>query len=990
MKLSELIKACPGVHRYMCTISDGNDPDICLVCSHSASIKPGALFIAIKGFNADGHNYIKQAFNNGAAAVIAEKNPDRLDNVIIVENSRLAGAAVADRFYGSPSRDLVLVGITGTNGKTTTSFILESIFMACGFSTGVIGTVNIRYNAKVYDNPVTTPDAIDLQRTLHDMKNNGITHVIMEVSSHGLDLNRVDFCRFSAAVFTNLTQDHLDYHESLEEYFNCKKRLFTDFFTPDTKGRCPVIINTDDPYGIKLAEQLPYRCTCVSTRDDSCICAISFKDTIGGLKADISLNDTVISIASPLTGRFNLENILCAAAAAHALGTDPEKIKTGIENCSMIPGRLEKIHNSIGRHMFVDYAHTPDALESILKTLRHGAPARIITVFGCGGDRDRSKRPLMGQITCRHSDIAIVTSDNPRTEAPEAIINDIIEGLEDFDRISPETLAENPLEKGYMVEPDRSKAIEKAVFISKANDIVLIAGKGHETYQITGSATIHFDDREELEKASAKFADMIKPIEWTLPDIEKALGTAPVRPVYGIEPVFSSVGIDSRTIPDSGLFLALKGENFDGHDFVSPLIQKGIKGFIVKKGFSAGLDPEILGIAKGNNTAFFEVADTLEALGKLARFQKMRSGAKLVAVTGSSGKTTTRTLIEKIFETKFNIHAAKGNFNNEIGLPLTLLQLSYGHEWAVVEMGMNHAGEIARLSRIAMPDIGLVTNTAKVHLEGLGTVENVAYAKAEIFEDMQDNSCAVLFADDPRFEILETKAAENKKITNIILFGSGPKSDVRAEHPEISQDSTRFAALIKGRTYEIKVKCPGFFMVDNCLGAMAASMAAGISPECMQRGIKNFVPVAGRTSIIKLSETITIIDDTYNANPASTAQALKTLKAVSRGHESIAVLADMLELGENSEELHYMTGKKAASLGISKLFVHGKKAVEIARAAVENGMEKSCVFHGTKEEIAEKLAEKPKDKTWILVKGSRGMAMETLVSRITALLTINP
>jgi murE/murF fusion protein len=988
--LSELIKACPGVHRSLCPTAETSDPDICLVCQHSGSIKPGALFIAIKGFKADGHDYMEQAFKNGAVAAIAEKNPDNLDNVIIVENSRLAGAAIADRFYGSPSKDLILVGITGTNGKTTTSFILENIFKTCGFSTGVIGTVNIRYNGREYNNPVTTPDAIDLQKILHDMKKQGVTHVIMEVSSHGLDLNRVDFCRFNAAIFTNLTQDHLDYHESLEDYFKCKKKLFTDFFTPDNKGECPVIINTDDTYGRALVNQLPYRCTCISTRDDTRICAKNFRETIDGLKADISMEGSVISIDSPLTGRFNLENILCAAAAAHVLGTDPETIKTGIENCSLIPGRLEKIKNCIGRHMFVDYAHTPDALESILTTLRHMAPARIITVFGCGGDRDRSKRPVMGKLACRNSDIVIVTSDNPRTQSPCAIIDDILEGLAEFNRIPSETGAQIPFEKGYMVEPDRGKAIEKAVFMSKANDIILVAGKGHETYQITGSGTIHFDDREELEKAAGKFADMFMPIEWTLSDIEKALDTAPVNPVSGTAPVFSEISIDSRKISDSGLFLALRGENFDGHDFVIPLIQKGIKGFIVKKGFSTTIDTKIADIAPDNRIAIFEVSDTIDALGRLAGFQRIRSGAKLVAVTGSSGKTTTRTLIERIFETRFNIHAAKGNFNNEIGLPLTLLQLSYAHEWAVVEMGMNHPGEIARLTRIAMPDIALITNTAAVHLEGLGSVENVARAKAEIFEGMQDNSCAILFADDPRLEILKEKAGENKKITRLILFGSGKKADIRAKNPEISQDSTRFTAEIDGRAHEVKVKCPGFFMVDNCLGAMAAAGAAGISPQYMQTGIKNFIPVAGRTNIRKLSETIIVIDDTYNANPASTAQALKTLKAVSRGHECIAVLADMLELGEHSEQLHYMIGKKVAGLGISRLFVHGEQSEIIARAAVDNGMEKSRVFHGTKDEIAEKLVQISKNKTWILVKGSRGMAMETVIDKIKTLLTINP
>jgi len=537
LKLSYLVKDCS-------TAGMIHDPDISSIASNSRDVKPGGLFIAVKGLMADGHDYIDQAFKNGAMAVIAETNPKNLNPVILVENTRLSMASIAANFYGNPSKELTLVGITGTNGKTTTTWLLENIFKSCGFSTGVIGTINIRYNHQIFDNPVTTPDSIDLQRTLHDMKNAGVTHVIMEVSSHGLDLNRVDYCRFDAGVFTNLTQDHMDYHKSMDEYFNCKKRFFTRFLGPNGKKNAPAVLNIDDSKGEDLSASLDYKTFAVSTKKETDIFATGITDDIHGLSGTICLPNGSFNLTSKLTGKFNLENILCAAGAAHALKIGPEQIKKGIENCHTIPGRLEKINTPINRFLFVDYAHTPDALETILITLKLRAPKRIITVFGCGGDRDRSKRPLMGQIACNHSDIAIITSDNPRTEHPDSIINDVLEGIDAFYKLSDKDLKPTPFKKGYLVEVDRKKALKKAVFISKPGDIIIAAGKGHETYQITNSGTIHFDDKEELTKAAIEFADQFKPIGWEIDDLTKALSCDPVFPMTEKNHSFTGISTD--------------------------------------------------------------------------------------------------------------------------------------------------------------------------------------------------------------------------------------------------------------------------------------------------------------------------------------------------------------------------------------------------------------------------------------------------------------
>ena len=984
MNLSELIKDCPV--KKCSTAGVTLDPDISSIASNSGDVKPGGLFIAVKGFTANGHDYIDQAFKNGATAVIAQDNPKNLDNVILIENSRLSMASIAANFYGNPSKELILVGITGTNGKTTTTWLLESIFKACGFSTGVIGTVNIRYNDLIFDNPITTPDSIDLQKTFYEMKKAGVTHVIMEVSSHGLDLNRVDCCRFDAGIFTNLSQDHLDYHKNMDEYFNCKKKFFTHFLGLNEKNHAAAILNIDDPKGEALLKSISYKTISVSTKKKTDIFARDITDDIHGLSGTICLPNGSFSLASSLAGKFNLENILCATGAAHALNIGKEQIKKGLENCHTIPGRLEKIDNPIDRFLFVDYAHTPDALESILITLKQIAPKRVITVFGCGGDRDRSKRPLMGQIACKHSDIAIVTSDNPRTEHPDSIINDILEGIDAFDQLSDKDIKKTPFKKGYLVEVNRRKALKKAVFISKPGDIIIAAGKGHETYQITNAGTIHFDDKEELQKAAFEFSNLFKPIEWKIDDLSKALNCDPVFSTIEKDHNFKGISTDSRTITRSRIFLALKGESFDGHTFIKNLIDKGIKGFITKQGFIDTLDENTKKELQIKNLIIFETKNTLTALGQLAQYQRLRSNVKLVAITGSSGKTTTRKIAEKIFETQFHTLATTGNLNNEIGLPLTLLNLSHAHEWAIVEMGMNHAGEISRLSKIALPDIAMVTNTSAVHLEGLGSVDNVAKAKAEIFDGIRENGTAIIPGDDPRRNILEAKAKEKKAVKTLKFFGSSKGSDIKPSKIKSFAASIEFATKINDREIVFSINSPALFMVDNCLAAILAARTAGICVDGIKKGIKAFSPVSGRMNIFRLSDSINIIDDTYNANPASVTQALNTLKAVSRDKNTIAVLGDMLELGKESDRLHRQIGQKIALAGICKLYVFGSQVKHTIEGAIKNGFLTDNIFYGTKKEIAQNVLENTDSDTWILVKGSRGMAMETVIHELQQIL----
>ncbi len=474
-----------------------SDPEITSIHANSREVKPGGLFIAIKGFVKDGHDYIEEAFKNKAAVVVAQKANENNRKIIQVKDTRKAMASIASRFFDHPTKKITLIGITGTNGKTTTTWLIESILISAGYKVGVIGTINVRYNGKIYDTKVTTPESIDMQKIFSDMVSAGITHVIMEVSSHAIDLHRVDSCNFDMGIFTNFTQDHLDYHKTMEAYFKCKKDFFTKLLVRKNSKIIPTaILNIDDKKGTYLSELLAKKnidILKVGTSSKADLICKDLKNSISGLRTTILKNNSTIDINSQLTGGFNLENILCAAGAAHSLGISLKTIKLGIENCKNIPGRLERIENNIERFIFVDYAHTPDALKSILTTLKPlktGAKTKLITLFGCGGDRDSSKRKIMGKIACNYSDLIIVTSDNPRSEDPEKIIEDILKGVDIKNKKTE-----------LIVEPDRKKALNTAIRRSGRGDIILAAGKGHETYQILNSGKIDFDDRVILKEA---------------------------------------------------------------------------------------------------------------------------------------------------------------------------------------------------------------------------------------------------------------------------------------------------------------------------------------------------------------------------------------------------------------------------------------------------------------------------------------------------------
>ncbi|MEK3788196.1 UDP-N-acetylmuramoyl-L-alanyl-D-glutamate--2,6-diaminopimelate ligase [Paenibacillus sp. FSL K6-1230] len=458
------------------------------VQADSRLVQPGDLFLCLPGFTVDGHDYAAQAVSKGASALVVERELDIEVPQLLVKDARLAMAILSNQLFASPSRQLNMIGITGTNGKTTTSYLIEKILQDSGVPTGLIGTIQMRYNGKTVPMSGTTPEAVDLQKKLRLMVDEGVKSCVMEVSSHALEQGRVKGTDFRTAIFTNLTQDHLDYHHTMEQYRDAKALLFSrlgNAYSEDPNSRKYAVLNADDPASEYFSKATAAEVITYGLEQGADIRASQIAITAKGTSFHVSTFRGEADIQLRMVGKFNVYNALAAIAATLLEGVPLEQIRKSLESVPGVDGRVEAVEAGQSFAVIVDYAHTPDGLENVLRSVKEFAKGRIVCVFGCGGDRDRTKRPLMGGIAARYSDHIFVTSDNPRTEEPAAILKDIEQGLLEAG-ISREI---------YDMIEDRREAIFKAIEMASPEDVVLIAGKGHETYQIIGKTSFDFDDR---------------------------------------------------------------------------------------------------------------------------------------------------------------------------------------------------------------------------------------------------------------------------------------------------------------------------------------------------------------------------------------------------------------------------------------------------------------------------------------------------------------
>ncbi|CUO97860.1 UDP-N-acetylmuramoyl-L-alanyl-D-glutamate--2,6-diaminopimelate ligase [Clostridium baratii] len=483
MKLAKLIEGL----EY--EVLKGNlDVSINSINYDSRKVKDGDMFVCIKGFKSDGHNFINAAINNGAKVIVCEDEADVKDGITLIKfkDTRKALAKIGAKYYDNPCDKLNIIGVTGTNGKTTTAFMIKNILESCNEKVGLIGTIANYIGDEKLETERTTPESLELQELFRNMVDKGVKYCVMEVSSHSLELDRVYGVDFEVGIFTNLTRDHLDFHKTFENYYKAKYKLF-----PRSKTS---IVNIDDKYGVRITEDLQkenitnFITYGIKNRAD--IMAKNEKLENMDILFDLVTEDKTERVLLPIPGEYNIYNALGAISACKVLGISLEDIKEGLKHV-VVPGRCERAARGHKLHyeIIIDYAHTPDGLENILKTAREFTRGRLISVFGCGGDRDKVKRPQMGKIGTDLSDVAVITSDNPRSEEPDSIIDDIIAGIE---------------KDNYIRITNRHEGIEKAMEIAEEGDVIVIAGKGHETYQILNTGTIHFDEREVIEEILKK------------------------------------------------------------------------------------------------------------------------------------------------------------------------------------------------------------------------------------------------------------------------------------------------------------------------------------------------------------------------------------------------------------------------------------------------------------------------------------------------------
>ncbi|RII82941.1 bifunctional UDP-N-acetylmuramoyl-L-alanyl-D-glutamate--2,6-diaminopimelate ligase MurE/UDP-N-acetylmuramoyl-tripeptide--D-alanyl-D-alanine ligase MurF [Neopusillimonas maritima] len=895
------------------------------LCLDSRQVSSGDVFFACPGYEGDGRDYIAQAVAKGASAVVTEPlsgigvAASISVPVLEVESLRQLLGQVAHEWYGRVSMMMSVIAITGTNGKTSTVHWIAQALNDAGIPCGTIGTLGVALpDGTLLEGRLTTPDVLSVHQALATIYRSGARSVALEASSIGLDQGRLDGVEITIAGFTNLSHDHLDYHGSLDKYETAKLTLF------NRQSVRQVVTNFDDVVGRKVPaaahrgiQVLGYS---TGVYEGAAVRAGEIHAGSHGLVFNLELPDGAAQIVTRLVGQHTVSNLLLVAGVLHFLGWSVVKVGRALGQLTSVPGRMDVVE-SIGGSVepvrqpmvVVDYAHTPDALERALEALRGLAEARggrLHCVFGCGGNRDRGKREMMGEIAGRLADRVVLTSDNPRGESPQAILEDIVVGLSGLD---------------YQIVVDRSEAILQTVWSAAAEDVVLLAGKGHETYQEIHGERLPFDDRE-----------------W-----------ARAALLLVTEPTLST---DTRTLASDQVFIALKGDRFDGHHYLDTALEANAIAAIVE--------------SRVKSCALTQIAlgDTRQALQTLGRVWRKRFDIPLVAVTGSNGKTTTKEMIASIFRAwqGDKMLSTEGNFNNDLGVPLTLLRLRHQHRIAVLELGMNHPGEIRLLAGMASPTVGLVNNAQREHQEFMHTVEAVARENGSVLQMLSPEGVAVFPGDDEYTELWK-KLSDARRC---VLFGSAEGMDVGAEYIQAKPSQTVFELKTPVGESLVCLNAAGLHNLRNALAATACAVAAGVPFDAIVGGLERFNPVAGRMQFYPQQDGYQLIDDTYNANPDSVRAAIEVLAELAG--RKVLVLGAMAEVGEQGPQMHAEVGRYAREQGIDVLLTLGAAAKDCAVAFGDGA-------HSFADIDALLSALSNLTPAHVLVKGSRSSKMERVV-----------
>ena len=842
----------------------------------SRMVKPGDLFIAVAGNNVNGVDFINDAINNGAAAILVDSKVDNINilgnKIVAVDNLLTSVNKIAAEFYNNPGHKLSITGVTGTNGKSSIVYLLAKVLPECR----MIGTLS--------SDKHTTPDPLSLQKYLSTAVLDQKLHIALEVSSHALEQSRIFGMNFKSVVFTNLSQDHLDYHANIDQYWQAKKKLFLEY------NYDYAIINVDNKYGLELAHEL----------DSKKVICFTTKNINTNLQT-ISINNMQITspwgnakLTTQLVGNFNLQNILAVIAVCCVQNMNLLDVIDKIKNISYIPGRLNVI-TKINPKIIIDYAHTPDALEQALLAIQnHYNTKSICCVFGCGGARDVGKRRLMGQIAAQYSSAVILTADNPRHENLNNIIADILTGCISTDNV--------------IVEQDRHQAIFKA--IQTNCKIILLAGKGHEKYQYIGTKKISHSD------------------------FNSAM-LALVSNKFNLAKNITGISTDSRTIKFGELFVAIDGDNYKGANFINMALQCG---------------------------AVYSSQATLASIAAIYRENFL---GKIIAITGSCGKTTTKQMLLAILSQSHQVLATKKNFNNHVGVPLTLLSIAKSYDYLILEMGSSASGEITDLMRIAQPDISVITNAKSAHLEGFGSLDGIAESKSEIFTGLGNSGIAVINMDDNYAEYW-IKVATDKKIVKFSI------KNISAIQLSINKSSF----IIDQSNTQITLPIAGLHNIHNALAAIAIARQLNIALVDIKNGLASFTPPLRRLELKPGHSHATIIDDSYNGTPAGMYAAIDVLAQY--GGTKILVLGDMLEIGNDAPAVHRSIGAYAVTCGITAMY-----AVGVLMSHTVQSFGNNAWHFASQADLLAALLPKLNANVVVLVKGSHGSKMFAVADQLT-------
>lgn len=844
-------------------------------------VSRGDIFICIEGFSSDGHKYAFDAISRGAALVIGRQELDISIPYVKVSDTRKAAALIAKLYYGNPSGELTMIGITGTNGKTTTSLVIYQALCGLGVKAGWIGTLGYYLEGTLHKTLHTTPDIFELNDILSQMRAAGITNVVMEVSSHAIALDRIYGLEFDYCLFSNLSREHLDFHKTMEEYAETKYSFLEKY----ARLGATAVVNSDDAFGRIIIDRLAgTQCLSVGQNAaDYLLHQVSLKPESSSFVLRVNGKDR--AFLSKLIGGFNVANLALACATLIELGYSMEQTAIVIAEIDPVKGRFERVPNNRGIGVFVDYAHSPDAIENILKSCKEITHNRLLCLIGAGGNRDKGKRPLMLQSALHNCDAVIISDDNPRDEDPRRIISDMLVGTD--------------LWFPWWIIRDRKKAIEAILRLAQPGDIVVICGKGHENYQEIEGVRHSFDDYQvalhylNSVKSSDDLTQLVLPVdEMTL----KLLGEERAEyPDFGYnEPkCFVKISTDSRAISSGSLFFAIKGERFDGNNYIDSVI--------------ADRSNMAIGSIDKAEIGYYYHSDPLLLMAKICRKYLQLFPAYKVALTGSTGKSSTKEYLAAVLGAKAKTLKTLSNENNLIGLCQTILRIKPDDLYAVFELGTNHFGEIRQLCEICQPDSSMIINIGPSHLEFLINEDGVFEEKRAIFD--RSLQYRLYPADDPRFAVYGSSG---------LSIGFSEQADYRISRAQIDEDITDFYV----NQYKFRIAGTVPHNVTNAAFAIATALCLGFDPIVIQKGLDSIVQLPKRMEIIKLGSGV-LIADCYNANPVSMQKAIEYWRALSPDKPHKAILGDMLELGDNSDSYHQMIGAMLSEQSFEDLITVG-------------------------------------------------------------------